>query len=311
MLLEVSAPRTVGLPAAMWALGLIFCAMSAAPSALDDLRDCADKMESHTEIKKLAEQCPSLDTTLEALGLSRLLDQTERERLDSDALRDLTVLSSQYSVTRPAAGPSVASLAAIAEQVNGKKVAAPLTWWDRLKSWVKDWFSQSGKSDKNWFDEWLRHMSDSTVLLNAILYACMGIVIIGALLVVFLEMRAAGILRRSERRPAQGQTVLGEHHLQGAPADSRSGVPRLLGQLVARLIATRRLQFERTLTHRELVARSVFDTPEQRGAFARLSQAAEALMYGGATEVAIPQPVIEQGSSLLAELTELPTQRIA
>ena len=265
----------------------------------------------HT-VKKLAEQCPNLESTLDALGLSRLLDPEERERLNSDALRDLVALSSQYSATRPAAGPGTASLAAIAEQVNGKKVAAQLTWWDRMKSWIKDWFSRTGKSDKNWFDEWVRRMSDSTTLLNAILYACMGVVIVGAMVVVFIEMRAAGMLRRKHPRAlARSQGMLGARSIQGPPADSRSGVPRLLGLLVARLIATRRLQFERTLTHRELVARSLFDTPEQRSAFAQLSQAAESLMYGGANETAIPQPVIEQGNSLLAQLTELPAKGAA
>ena len=313
MVPEVLAPRTIGtLRAATWALSLSLCAVTAAPSPLDDLRDCADKMRPEHTAKKLTEQCPNLDSTLDALGLSRLLDPDERERLNSDALRDLVALSSQYSATRPAAGPVTASLITIAEQVNGKKVAAPLTWWDRMKSWIKDWFSRPGKSDKNWFDEWVRRMSDSTALLNAILYTCMGVVIVGALVVVFIEMRAAGLLRRMRPRAvAHPQGMLGEPSMQGPLADSRSGVPRLLGLLVARLIATRRLQFERTLTHRELVARSLFDTPEQRSAFAQLSQAAESLMYGGVTETAIPQPVIERGSSLLAQLTELPAKGAA
>jgi hypothetical protein len=297
---------------ATWALSLSLCAVSATPSPLDDLRDCADKMRPEHTLKKLAEQCPNLDATLDTLGLSRLLDPEERERLNSDALRDLVALSSLYSLTRAAPGPSAASLAAIAEQVNGKKVAAPQTWWDRLKSWIKDWFSPSGKADKNWFDEWVRRMSDSTALLNTILYTCMGVVIVGALVVVFIEMRAAGLLRRKyPRLMAEPQGTVGERSMSGPLADSRSGVPRLLGLLVARLIATRRLQFERTLTHRELVARSLFDTPEQRSAFAQLSQAAESLIYGGVNETAIPQPVIEQGNSLLAQLTELPAKGAA
>jgi hypothetical protein len=284
--------------------------MSAAPSPLDDLKECAEKMQpAHTGMKTLAEQCPHLDATLDALALSRLLDPEERQRLNSEALRDLVALSSQYSAPRPAAGPSAASLAAIAEQVNGKKVAVPLTWWDRLKSWAKDWFSSSGTPAKNWFDEWLRRMSNSTALLNAILYACMGIVILGALLVVFIEMRAAGMLRRKDARlSAPSQEAFGAGAMPAPSADNRSSVARLLSLLVARLIATRRLQFERTLTHRELVARSIFDTPEQRSAFAQVSQAAESLVYGGAAERAIAQPVIERGNSLLAQLAELPAQ---
>jgi hypothetical protein len=297
----------------MGALGLVLCAMSAASSPLDDLKECADKMQpAHTGIKKLTEQCPQLDATLDALALSRLLDPEERQRLNSEALHDLVALSSQYSARRPAAGPSAASLAAIAEQVNGKKVAVPLTWWDRLKAWAKDWFSPSGSSGKNWFDDWVRRMSDSTVVLNAILYACMGVVILGALLVVLIEMRAAGMLRRREARlSGHSQEAFGAGTMQAPSADNRSGVARLLGLLVARLIATRRLQFERTLTHRELVARSIFDTPEQRSAFAQVSQAAESLVYGGAAERAIPQPVMEQGNSLLAQLAELPAKEVS
>jgi len=289
------------LPAAFGALAMSLCAVSAAPNPLDDLQECSDRMQpGHARGKKLAEQCPNLDATLEALGLSRLLDTEQRERLNSQAIDDLVALSSQYSAARPAVGPSVSTLTAIAEQVNGRKAAAPLGWWDRLKAWVKDWLSRPGTSGKSWFDEWLRRMADSTALLNAILYVCMGTVIAGALLVVFIEMRAAGVLRRKEARlGAGGPHASSTETLPGAAAEARGGVPRLLGL---------RLQFERTLTHRELIARSIFDTPEQRGAFAQVSQAAEALLYGGAAEAAIPQPVMDLGSSLLAQLTDLPAK---
>jgi hypothetical protein len=289
-------------------LVLIAWGVSAAP--LDDLRDCADRVASRRIAEMtLDKQCPGLDAALDALGLKPLLSAEERRRLDGTALRKLAALSLYYAGATPARGPKLASLAVIADQVNGKKTETR-SWWDRFTAWVREWLARPEASGKSWFDEWLHRVSESTSLLSAILYICMAIVIAAALAVIITEMRAAGLLgRRKLRFESQSQESTGVPAIAGLTGAGRSGVPQLLNLLVARLIQTRRLQFERTLTHRELVARSVFDTLEQRSTFARVSQAAESQVYGGVSAAVAPQPLIEQANSLLAQLTELPSRQ--
>ena len=71
---------------------------------------------------------------------------------------------------------------------------------------------------------------------------------------------------------------------------------------------TGRLGTERSLTHRELVARSAFDDESQRAVFATVSGAAESILYGpqgGAPERL--NTVLDEGRALLTQLTDPPS----
>jgi hypothetical protein len=78
----------------------------------------------------------------------------------------------------------------------------------------------------------------------------------------------------------------------------------LLQLLVNRLVQTGRLRAERSLTHRELVVRSRFDSESQRLLFATVANTAETLLYG--SESAAPEQlssVLQQGQTLLRQLS--------
>jgi hypothetical protein len=81
----------------------------------------------------------------------------------------------------------------------------------------------------------------------------------------------------------------------------------LLRELVSRLVQTRRLDRERSLTHRELVARSAFDSETQRAAFATVAGTAESIVYGprGATLEDL-NTALSGGHTLLAQITNSP-----
>lgn len=271
---------------------------------VDDLRDCAERIAPQHAAIPIDAQCPRLDAALTALGLSSLLDVEARKRLNREALLDLAALSTRYSGA-PTVGPKVASLAAIAAQINGKK-AEPRTWWDRVSAFLRDWLAQPGSNGKHWLDEWLHRISVSS-LLSPILYTCMALVFTVAFAIILIELRAAGILvKRRERALPQSQREMIVSDRLAASETSGEGVPRLLHLLVARLVRTGRLHYERALTHRELVAHSLFDNADQRLTFARVSEAAELHLYGGPRVEPAPQPLIEQGHALLLQLTELP-----
>ena len=117
--------------------------------------------------------------------------------------------------------------------------------------------------------------------LKIITYCLTALVVIAAAVIVFREVKAAGIGWRG-RRAVQAESIKPETDLEagivpGSPADA---LAVLLRALVKRLLQLGRLRTDRSLTHRELVIRSVFDSEEQRGAFADVAHGAEWNFYG-------------------------------
>jgi hypothetical protein len=79
----------------------------------------------------------------------------------------------------------------------------------------------------------------------------------------------------------------------------------LLRALVKRLLQTGRLTTERSLTHRELIARTSFDSDTQKTVFANVARTAETILYGA--KPAAPEfleTVTRQGRELLLQLSE-------
>jgi hypothetical protein len=79
----------------------------------------------------------------------------------------------------------------------------------------------------------------------------------------------------------------------------------LLRALVKRLLQTGRLRSERSLTHRELIARTSFDSDGQKIVFANVARTAETLLYGSQSAAPeLVESVTRQGRELLLQLTE-------
>ena len=285
---------------------LLLGALGAQATPLEDLRACVTRLKDDAAAKKLIEICPDIEHTLAALGLDRQLSLDANQPADEDLLEDISELATRYTGNPATRAPATASLASIAAKVNGPKLEPQQSWWDRFKSWMRQWFSKHSGSDPGWLDGLLKRLVDSTQLMTAIFYICMALVLIGALAVIISELRAAAWLRGRRHAPQDGGTGYLKVPLEIDPAHARTGIGQLLGLLVARLVATGRLRAERALTHRELVARSVLDD-EQRRTFASVALAAEALMYGAQGSDA-PAELLTQGNALLEKIAEPPRQ---
>ncbi len=291
-----AAPRIAGLLAGLFA-GMLAGACLAAPP-IEVLRGCAARASPELSgIKRLGAECPGLEGALEGLGLPEILYDGWRERLNRDALRDLANLTDDYGGSRPKDAPDVAALPGILQTLTRAQTAQP-SWRDAFKAWLRSW---------NWLDRWLDGINGSVTLTKLISYSLIALVLLAAAAVVVNEFKAAGAVRgardgaRAAARRAAAAAAAAVVPEPSTPADTLAA---LLGRLVERLMQTRRLDSERSLTHRELVARSVFDSDAQRTAFARVACSAESILYGPRS-AAPPglDAVLEEGRTLLAQLS--------
>jgi hypothetical protein len=302
------APAIVGVLAGM----LAGSCLAAAP--IDVLRDCAAKAPPELSgIKPLAERCPQLEDALKALGLEETLYDGWREHLNRDGLQDLANLTDAYGATPPPDRPDLKALPAILQALSREQGANSPSWWEAFKAWLRTWLGSHSDS-LSWLDRWLERLGGSLTLTKVISYSLVALVLLAAAAVIVNEFKAVGRVRAPRdasragaRMPAADPSAAGPE-----PAALADRLAALLRRLVERLVQTRRLESERSLTHRELVARSVFDIDAQRAVFARVARTAEAVLYGpssGGPSGGAPDQlaaVLEEGRGLLAQLSAPP-----
>lgn len=288
------------------AAALLCSSLAAEP--LDVVRDCAQRISpAISGVKDIGAACPQLQDALRSLGLTQTLYDGWRERLNRDALKDLADLTQGYSGSKPEKSPDVAALPGILEALAREQTPVAISWWDAFKAW----FAQHSGA-LSWLDRWLDRIGESTTLFRAIAYSLVALVLAAALAVIVNEVRANGAGRRERMRAAAAResdlAMGGEDSPALEPAALADKLMALLRDLVGRLMQTRRLDKERSLTHRELVARSAFDDESQRAVFAAVAGTAESIVYGqhGATPELLNR-VLSDGRALLARLSEPPS----
>jgi hypothetical protein len=291
--------------------GTLLCSWVAA-APLDVLRDCAATAPGAISgIKDLDAACPQLQDALRTLGLEQVL--YDGWRLNRDALKDLAKLAEDYAGARPAGAPAAAALPGILKALEREQAPLPKSWWDAFRAWLRTWLAHHPDA-LTWLDRWLERVGQSMTAVNVITYALIALVLMAAGAVIVNELKASGSLRRARRRTAAASELSSaapspdsERLEPVAPADR---LKVLLRMLVNRLMQTRRLKTERSLTHRELVAQSVFDDESQRLVFARVAGSAEAILYGphGAAPDRLDR-VIKEGQTLLAQLPDASSGR--
>jgi hypothetical protein len=162
-------------------------------------------------------------------------------------------------------------------------------------------------------DRWSAQTDVSVGFLKTVTYCLTALVVIAAVAIVLREIRAVSLGRRARRalqahssNAIMPQTDLEPGFVPGAATDALAA---LLRALVKRLLQLGRLRADRSLTHRELVMRSVFDSEEQRAAFADVALGAEANFYGPHDRAPDPSDAVKRrGEALLAQLAPLKSE---
>ena len=288
----------------------LFASAALAAAPLDVVRECAAAASPTVSgLKNLDAVCPQLDAALTALGLNEILYEGWRDKVTAHALQDAAVLAERYSEARPQRSLDKGVLRGILGSYKSQQ--EPHSWWQAVEDWFKRWLAHSNSFLASWlnrfWDRWLSHVEVSPGFLKVFTYGLTALAVAAAIVVIIRELNAAGVARRlggiaRKRAARRGASLSSASDAELAPA--ASGVAQLLRALVQKLLQSRRLESERSLTHRELIARSAFDSEAQRAVFAGVARTAESLLYGahGAAPEALEQ-VTRQGQALLMQLS--------
>lgn len=293
---------------------VLWSCLCAAP--VDVIGDCAAQLDRSSKgLTALNAQCPELEPSLTALGLTDTLNEGWRNTLNREGLQDLERLVRRYQADKTPA-PDVGALHAIVDELGREQ--ASQSWWDKVKAWLRPWFESRDSESFAWLDRWLKKLSGAASTIRAITYALMIMVLIAAIFFVVNELKAAGLLSRaaSSMPPGSKPRTKQASAERTSPADLETAKALdkpaiLLRLLVNRLLETGRLQAERHLTHRELTTRTAFDEKNQQEQFARVANLAEGLLYGhGQVRIEDVENIVASGQTLLGEL-EAPRSRQA
>jgi hypothetical protein len=242
---------------------------------------CMGKVsEATTGLEQLEVLCPELTSGLQAAQVGSLIIPSSRERLDRQSLMLLGQLLHPPSTAAPAVSKLVPFLH---EQTAGPATARP--WWRRLWDWLVARLGRPRQSSSDpWLAEFARQLGAAYWLWQAIIWGTLIVLLIGAAILVKLEVGAMG--RKSPDDPTNviPHARPGPHgsplaSMRQAPLAQRPG--QLFAMLISRLVSAGRLPPDRSLTHREVVRKAQLDDAEQRRLIESLARACEWQLYSG------------------------------
>jgi len=277
-------------------------------------RGAAPKNAAPKVIERLRTLCPGLEQAITDAGMAEQLPAQWQQSLDHNALADVSWLLHRYQ-SKPVSGPRVPTLYQVARTLNQPQPRHG--WWQDFKDWLRQLLLKRPSDGSSWLNHWWSQVSVPQSLLTLILYGLLAAVLVLVAWIIRRELQAAraGTLAvRPDARQAVTLPTVAGASTPGLAEFDQLPLPEqpalLLRLLVQALRQSGRLRNDRSLTHRELAARSAFDDQQQHGSFARLSLLAERLLYGANVPAAATdaQPQIEQA---LAEGRQLYAQMIA
>jgi len=276
------------------ALGLVFCAAAAAQDpASVALEECATQVEQAHQreempgLKEIEERCPELKTILDNSPYAGWFPEDWwGPMLSPDSLRELGRLIAEEN--REAAITWKADTGGVAPALAtlGEEEKEELTWWDRVREWLRTRLQSESEDTPNWLIEWLEKLDEHERMLQIIGYALFALIILAAGWIVFNELKASGVfaaravrLSRSDAARAverSGRVPTLDDIERSDPANRPSMLLALLlgavGRLEDRIV-------DQSFTHRELAARVTLEKDWQRSAFGQLLRCAERVRY--------------------------------
>lgn len=273
-------------------------ARAANDPALATLEACRARLDERSDVglERIARRCPELLPALQSAPWGNMLPKDMRERRDeisAESLRELGELVREVnrglaSDADPAAGalrrtPPVSRLAPVLAGL-GEQGQQGVTRWERFKRWIKDKLERQEEEEDgdSWLDDFGQQFETSEGVARVITYAGYGCMALLVLLVVWSELRAAGLLGGVRAGGARGAASEWRRRLQlsdilSAPLAERPGLLlKLLGEVLTR---SQRLPSAAGLTAGALVRRARLDSEQERAELEAVASAAEAVRF--------------------------------
>src|SRR5919109_130952 len=180
-------------------------ALGADDPALAALEACRARLDPRTDIgfERIAARCPDLKSALESAPWYALLPgdlEQRRNDISAESLRELAALvrASQGETTARAA-PDVKRLAPVLEGL-GEQGEEGATRWERFKRWMQDKLQKRAEAendeDESWLQKLRRQFETSEGVAQAITVTGYVLMAVLVMLVIWSELRAAGLLGR-------------------------------------------------------------------------------------------------------------------
>jgi len=265
-------------------------ALSADDAALRTVEACRARLDPRIDvgIERIQKRCPELLPALANAPWSDLLPRTlseRREEITAESLHALEELVRQSGsraaprekLSRERLDPVLAEL--------GEKGQQGATRWERFKRWLKDKLENRKQDDETgWLEKFARQFKTGEGVAEFITYSGYALVLALVLLVIWSELRAAGLLggprHRGQRTKPQAQwrRRLTLTDVAAAPLAHRPGMLlQLLGEALAR---DQRLPPADGLTATVIARDARLDSAQQREDLRVVASTADVVRYG-------------------------------
>jgi len=273
---------------------------------------CVSRLDPEVDVgfDRIAVRCPDLVKQLEHGAWAPWLPRGWKEPgndLSAGSLKEFRELVGRES----AAGTSLQApdVRHLKRVLSGLADTSTVGWWSRFKSWLRSILETREQSpDESWFSRMVSHVGIPQSLRQLIAYVALIAVVLLAAVIVFNEVRAAGLL---PKRGDRARTRRGAPDMR-APGMAWSDIeravltdkPRLLLELIVRRLSDRgSLPPAGALTVRELTRAARLPEPDDRTRLSELALAAERVRYSSRDlESAALNESLARGRELLDRL---------
>ncbi len=310
-------------------IGLAFLLLCAAPAAFSQaglnreneaiaaIDACIPQLDAALDVgyERIAARCPRLARSIERSDWAQWLPRgwnEARNDLSAGSLVELRTLIARERAApaRGAPHPRVAQLNKILTDL-GPTAQQRSSLWSRFRDWLRSVVERNREEEeRSWLDEMIQRNGRSQTFVELFTYGSIALIVILAGIIVFNELRAAGLIRRRARAAGDEAAPYGMLRTKLAWSDVERAAapdkPRVLLELVvARLTDMRRLPPAGALTVRELTRSASLDDSADRQRLLAVANAAERARYSDeplqAGEVG---DVVEAGRELLERLAK-------
>jgi hypothetical protein len=280
---------------------------------IPEVSQCVGRLDPAADIgyDRVAARCPDLMRTIEQAGWAAWLPrgwQDPNNDLSAGSLTELRELvRSEGAATPKGHGPEVGQLRNVLASMGVD--AGSDGAWSRFKRWVRSILeSRQEPEEEGWFAKMVSHAGLTQSIIDLVVYATLGVVVVLAGIIVANELRSAGLLRSRQRTARVSAEISGSDanlaawdDVERAPLSER---PRLLlGLILRRLTEQGSLPPPRGLTVRELTRVARLSESDDRNRLSDLALTAERVRYSvqSVAEENLEQP-LARGKELLDRL---------